>query len=121
MARIHGAIHGASGAQRALSKPLATSGLVRSFSWVLAGQVVTAAGQWAAIVILAKLGTLEALGQYAFANALVAPVFLMANAELRSVIVSDSHRGEALRDYVTFRVLTSSVAFRRSRGPRASP
>jgi len=48
--------------------------LRRNFSWTLLGNVVYAGCQWAMLVVLAKLGTPEMVGQ--FALVVTAPIVL---------------------------------------------
>src|SRR5512143_2641504 len=66
--------------------------LRRNFSWTLAGNIVYAGCQWGVLVILAKLGTPEMVGQFALGLAVTAPVIIFANLALRGVQVTDANR-----------------------------
>jgi O-antigen/teichoic acid export membrane protein len=71
----------------------------RSFLLVSAGFSVYAAAQWAIVAVLAKLGSLELVGQYAFAVALTTPVLMLAQMNLRSVLATDVHGAHRFEDY----------------------
>ena len=59
--------------------------LRKNFTWTFAGNAIYAASQWGQLVVLAKLGTPETVGQIALALAICAPVIMFANLQLRSV------------------------------------
>ncbi len=79
-------------------------------SWGLAGSVLYAACQWGMLVVLAKLGNAEMLGQLALGLAIAAPVFLLANLSLRGVLTTDARREHALGDYLALRLVTTALA-----------
>ncbi len=85
--------------------------LRHSFGWTLAGNVVYAACQWGILVVLAKLSTPEAVGAFALAYALSAPVFLLAGLSLRASQATDAARGFRFADYLGVRVAGMAVAF----------
>ena len=64
--------------------------LRKNFTWTLAGNVVYAGCQWGMLVVLAKLGTPEMLGQFALALAITAPVMMFAYLGLRNVLATDA-------------------------------
>ena len=59
--------------------------LPRNLAWTLAGNVVYLASQWAMLVVLAKLGSPELVGQLAPDLHVTTPIFLFANLRLRAV------------------------------------
>jgi hypothetical protein len=65
--------------------PLAVPSLRITFTWTLVGNVVYALCQWDMISSLAKLGTTAAVGQFALALAITAPVFMLTNLQLRGI------------------------------------
>lgn len=84
--------------------------LRRNFSWTFAGNFVYAGCQWGMLMVMAKLGTPEMVGQFAMGLAVTAPVILFANLHLRGVQATDA-RGEFLfGDYLALRLLTTAVA-----------
>src|SRR5262249_21781801 len=88
------------------ARPLA---LKENFSWTLLGNVVYAFCQWGVLVVLAKLGSPEMVGQFALALALTAPVFLFANMQLSGVLATDSTMTHEFRDYLALRVISTAV------------
>src|ERR1700690_1751773 len=63
--------------------------LTHNFAWTLVGNVVYAACQWTIVVVLAKLGNADMVGEFALALAVAFPITLLANLQLRSVFVTD--------------------------------
>jgi O-antigen/teichoic acid export membrane protein len=80
------------------------------FIWTFAGNSIYAACQWAVLVLLAKTGTPELVGHYAFAIAVATPIITFANLQLRSVQASDLREEFAFKDYLGFRLWTTAAA-----------
>ena len=80
-------------------------------AWNLAGNVSYAGAQWLQLVIIARLGTLEQVGHFAYAAAVCAPVFMFSNLQLRSAQVSDASGRFEFREYLGVRIGTSTIAF----------
>jgi O-antigen/teichoic acid export membrane protein len=85
--------------------------LRKNFSWMLVGNVIYAASQWGILVLLAKLGTPEMVGQFALGLAVTAPIIMFANLQLRAVQVTDARREYAFTDYFGLRLVTTSLAY----------
>jgi O-antigen/teichoic acid export membrane protein len=84
--------------------------LNRNFVWTLAGNLIYAGCQWAAVVLLAKLGSSAMVGQFALAVAVAFPITLIANLQLRVLFVTD-HRGKyAFEELLGLRLILSGVA-----------
>src|SRR5262249_52560223 len=77
--------------------------------WAVGGEAVYAASQWLLVVVLAKLGTPEMVGQFALAFAVTAPLILFANLQLRALLASDGRRDSKFSHYFTLRLLTSAL------------
>ena len=75
-----------------------------SFAWTLTGNVVYAAGQWALLSLIAKLGSAEMLGEYALAVAITSPVAMLSHLNLRAVIATDIGGKHPFGDYVVVRL-----------------
>ncbi len=90
-----------------LARPLS---LRANFSWTFAGNVVYAASQWAMLVVLAKLGTPEMVGQFSLGLAVTAPIMLFANLQLRAVQATDARREYRFGDYLGLRLITTLLA-----------
>lgn len=84
--------------------------LTADFSWMFVGNAVYAGGQFAALMLLAKLVRPEMVGQYALGLAVVYPVMLFTNLQLRAVMTSDSRQQVGFGYYLGLRLLTTSLA-----------
>lgn len=74
------------GADRALRMPCS---LRRNFAWTVLGNAVLAGCQWATFVVIAKLGTVEMVGTFAFAFAVALPIAFIVHMQLRTLFVTD--------------------------------
>jgi len=75
-----------------------------NFAWTFMGNAAYAAGQWALLSLLAKLGGSEMLGQYALAIAITAPVAMLSHLNLRAVIATDVTGKHPFGDYLAVRL-----------------
>ena len=73
--------------------PPEPASLRRNFSWTFAGNVIYAACQWGVLVVLAKGGSMETVGQFAWGLAVSSPIMLFAAMQLREVQATDA-RGQ---------------------------
>src|SRR5579864_640526 len=80
--------------------------LKTDFTWVLAGNIFYSACQWLIVVVLAKLGDPQKLGEYAWGLAVSAPIVLFANFQLRSLLASDLVERFRFTQYLTFRLVS---------------
>lgn len=78
--------------------------------WTLTGNVVQLGAQWASVMMLAKLGTPELVGQYSLALGLCAPVIVVSSLGLRNVLVTDAKRVHTYADMLGVRALGTSIA-----------
>lgn len=81
-----------------------------NFAWALAGNAVGSGCQWLLIIVLARLGTPEIVGQYALGLAITSPIFVFAGCNLRTVQATDVGAGPPLSTYLGIRMLTSLAA-----------
>ncbi|MCP6758886.1 MAG: oligosaccharide flippase family protein [Fischerella sp. CENA71] len=88
-------------------KPLT---LRRNFSWTLIGNAIYAACQWGMLVVMAKLGSPEMLGQFTLGLAITAPVMLFTNLHLRSVQATDARHHYIFGDYLGLRLISTGLA-----------
>lgn len=76
--------------------------------WSLAGTVVYALCQLGILVVLAKLGTQEMVGQFALGLAIASPVMICAGlSSLRIVQATDARAHHRFQDYLALRILTT--------------
>jgi len=89
-----------------------TSGLSlrANFSWTFVGNVVYAGCQWGMLVVLAKLGSPEMVGQFALGLAITAPVMLFAGLKMRYVQATDAKWEYVFGDYLGLRLITTVLA-----------
>jgi O-antigen/teichoic acid export membrane protein len=81
-----------------------------NFAWTFAGNIVYSGCQWGGLVVLAKLGTPELVGQYSLGLAIAMPVIMFAMLQLRPVIASDVREEYKFGEYLGFRIVTTVVA-----------
>ncbi len=86
------------------------SSLGVNVTWTLAGNAVYSGGQWAMLVLLAKLTRPEIVGQYALGLAIVLPVIMLTNFQLRWIVTTDVHEQRHFGDYLGFRLLSTGLA-----------
>lgn len=81
-----------------------------NFSWTFVGNVVYAACQWGMLVVLAKLGSPEMVGQFALGLAITVPIMSFATLKTRLVQATDAKREYLFGDYFGLRLLTTAMA-----------
>lgn len=82
----------------------------RSLSWTLFGELSFAAAQWFSLMVIAKLGSSEALGRYALGLAVATPVVILASLHLRPIYVVDTRSRWGFADFLGLRTLLLPVA-----------
>src|ERR1700730_15902364 len=93
-----------------LERSSSTRSMRRNVRWNLLGNVVYALGQWLQLIILARMGGPAAVGAYAFALALTAPVMMFASLCLRFLQASDAQGAYEFREYLCLRRGTTVAA-----------
>ncbi|MGH1288379.1 oligosaccharide flippase family protein [Bacillus toyonensis] len=81
--------------------------LKRNFFYTATANLIYAFSQWLIILLMAKLGSVEMVGQYSLGLAVTAPVFLFLNMNLRSIQATDTQNSYEFTDYFINRVITS--------------
>jgi|SRR5690625_625799 len=82
-----------------------------NFSWTFVGSLVYALSQWLLIVILAKLGTPEVVGQFSLGLAITAPIILFSNMQMRNLVATDSTNDYEFSEYLSSRLLLLILGF----------
>lgn len=85
-----------------------TRSLRLNFSWTIMGNVVYSGTQWGILVLLARLGNPEAVGQFSLGLAITAPIMLFASLQLRAVQATDARLQFQFRDYAGLRILNTA-------------
>lgn len=81
-----------------------------NFSWTFVGNIIFAACQWGMLIVLAKIGSPEVVGQFALASAIAVPVLMLTNMQLRDIQATDARREYPFKDYLGLRLLTTLLA-----------
>ena len=81
------------------------------FVWTFFGNAVYAAGQFATLVVLAKLLPPEMVGRYALGLAVVYPVMMFTNLQLRAVMTSGRRQDISFGNYLGLRLTMTLLAF----------
>jgi O-antigen/teichoic acid export membrane protein len=106
-------------AQSSLPAPAATNpprlaareGSLRwNFSWTFVGNVIYSACQWGMLVLLAKLGNPQMVGQYGLGMAIATPVLAFSSLQLRALLTTDVSERVHFGEYLGFRELTTFLA-----------
>ncbi|QSQ24769.1 lipopolysaccharide biosynthesis protein [Pyxidicoccus parkwayensis] len=71
----------------------------RNFAWTLCAGLVYAFAQWGVLVLFARLGTVERVGEFALGLAVTAPVMLMARMQLRALQSTDARETYGFEHY----------------------
>ena len=77
---------------------------------MLAGNGVYAACQWGMLVVLTQIGSPEMVGQFALGLAVTAPVILLSDLQLRTVLATDVKRQYKFGDYLGLKLITTALA-----------
>lgn len=84
--------------------------LRQNFSWTFVGNIIYAASQWGMLVVLAKLGSPEMVGQFTLGLAVTAPIILLSNLQLRQIQATDVDGKYQFGDYFGLRLICTGVA-----------
>ena len=82
----------------------------RGFAWLSAGYAVYMFFQWIMIVLLARWGTPEKVGQFGLALATTAPIVLFTSLGLRRVLATDARSTYRFSEYLGLRLVTNVAA-----------
>jgi O-antigen/teichoic acid export membrane protein len=84
--------------------------LQTNFSWTFVGNVVYAACQWGMLVVLAKVGSPEMVGQFSLGLAITLPIMSFATLKTRLVQATDARHEYVFGDYLGLRLITTGLA-----------
>lgn len=68
---------------------------------LVSGNAIYAASQWALLIIVAKLGSVVQVGQFAYALALTAPIFILSQLQLRGLQATDAAGEYSFAEYLS--------------------
>jgi O-antigen/teichoic acid export membrane protein len=84
--------------------------LRRNFSWTFIGNAVYAGCQWGMLVVMAKFGSPEMVGQFSLGLAVTTPIIMFTNLQLRVIQATDAKKQYIFSDYLGLRLLSTTVA-----------
>jgi O-antigen/teichoic acid export membrane protein len=84
--------------------------LRQNFSWTFVGNIIYAASQWGILVVLAKFGSPEMVGQFTLGLAVTAPVILFTSLQLRQIQATDVHQKYLFGDYLGLRLIATILS-----------
>lgn len=87
------------------------SNLKKNFSFLFFGNFVYAVCQWGMLVVYAKMGSPEIVGQFSLASAILVPIMMFTNLQLRALQATDASDKYSLDDFMAVRIISLSVFF----------
>jgi O-antigen/teichoic acid export membrane protein len=84
--------------------------LRRNASFMLIGNLTYSLSQWGLIMILAKLGSPSLVGEFTLALAVTAPIILIFDFQLRSVLATDTAKEFPFSQYLQLKAFSSLSA-----------
>jgi O-antigen/teichoic acid export membrane protein len=91
-------------------RPSEGASLRWNFSWTFVGNIIYSACQWAILVVLAKVGNPEMVGQYGLAMAIATPILALSSLQLRAVLTTDVKEKVPFGEYLGFRLSTTALS-----------
>lgn len=85
-------------------------GIRQNAIWSICGEATFAVSQLCLLVVLARLGSQELVGQYAWALAIVTPVFLFFSLQFRTILAATQEATEQFGSFVRVRIITTTIA-----------
>lgn len=85
--------------------------LRKNMTWTLVGTVIYSFTQWLLLIVIAKLGTPEMVGQYALGLAITAPIVMLTDMRLRMSLVTDAKMEFGFEHYLGTRLLAVGLSF----------
>jgi O-antigen/teichoic acid export membrane protein len=93
---------------QAIAQPL--NSLRYNAMWTVAGEAFYAVCQWGILIVIAKLGSAEMVGQFALGLAITGPVIVLTNLALRPIQATDARSEYEFGEYLALRLLTTGLA-----------
>lgn len=94
------------GARTATSIAFSPLSMRKNFSWTLLSNALYGLYQWVLVAVIARLAGPETVGQFALGLAIVTPVQMFFNLQLRALQASDAAQRHPFAHYLTLRLYT---------------
>lgn len=83
----------------------------KTLSWLLISNIFYSLSHWGLLVILVKYFTTKDVGFFTYATALAAPIFMLSEMQMKSVLVVEPENGkDDFKTYLTIRFLATTIA-----------
>jgi len=92
------------------NSPAPGASLRWNFSWTFVGNIIYSGCQWGMLVVLAKVGNPEMVGQYGLAMAVATPILALSSLQLRAVLTTDVREKVPFGEYLGFRLVTTVLS-----------
>ena len=79
--------------------------------WLSSSRFVYAIMQWLTVISIARLGNAEMLGLYTYSVALISPIIILSQLNMRSFVVTDAISKYEYSEYYTTRMIMTVVVF----------
>lgn len=90
--------------------PTPNRSLRSNVQWTLLGYFAYGVCQWLMLIVVARFGLPEMVGQFALAMAVTTPIILLIGLDLRTVQATDQLNKYPFQDFFTLRVVTLMLA-----------
>lgn len=85
---------------------------VKTLSWLMASNILKSLSQWGLLVILVKFFTTEDVGYFTLGMAIAAPIFMLSEMQMKSVLVVEPEDGkDYYNTYLAIRYIATAFAF----------
>ncbi|SES89452.1 Membrane protein involved in the export of O-antigen and teichoic acid [Oceanobacillus limi] len=85
--------------------------LKKNMVWNLAGSIIYSSTQWLLLIVIAKLGNPEMVGQYVLGLAITAPIVLFTDMNLRLALITDMKSSFTFGNYLGTRIVMVGFSF----------
>lgn len=85
-------------------------GLRQNALWTFCGEGAYGFSQLCILIVLARLGSVALVGQYAWALAVTTPIFLFFSLQLRTILAATPNSAAVFGTFVRARLITTAIA-----------
>ncbi len=83
----------------------------RTLSWLIFSNILKSLSQWALLIILIKFFTTEDVGYFTLGMAIAAPIFMLSEMQMKSVLVVEPENGtDFYKTYLVIRFVATALA-----------
>lgn len=83
----------------------------KTLSWLITSNIIKSLSQWILLVILIKFFTTEDVGYFTLGMAITAPIFMLSEMQMKSVLVVEPENGiDYYKTYLAIRFVSTALA-----------